>query len=317
MSDFDFSPRGKPTFYYIGVTTTQSSIMKVFPKWAEYLGIGGTPIVGINCKIHDDPEVYRSVVEFIKKDKNSLGALITSHKIDLYDAAKDFFDEVGAYVKLLGELSCISKRNGELWAHAKDPISSGLAYEAFIPKDHWKKTGGEICIIGAGGASLALTMYIMENIEKEFWPSKIYVANRSTPRLDTMKNIHKIINPGIQIEYFHCPKPENNDKIVDGLKPHSLVINGTGAGKDFPGSPITDAAQFPEKGFAWDYNFRGDLVFLKQAKAQQKDKNLHIEDGWIYFLHGWQRAIAEVFHLVIPTSGPEFEELSRIALEVK
>ena len=51
MSNFDFLPAEKPTFYYIGVTTTQSSIMKVFPKWAEYLGIGGTPIVGINCKI--------------------------------------------------------------------------------------------------------------------------------------------------------------------------------------------------------------------------------------------------------------------------
>ncbi len=317
MSNFDFSQREKPTFYYIGVTTTQSSIIKVFPKWAEYLGIGGTLIVGINCQIHDDPEVYRKVVEFIKKDKNSLGALVTSHKIDLYDAAKEFFDEIGSYVKLLGELSCISKRNGKLWAHAKDPITSGLAYEAFIPKDHWKKTGGEICIMGAGGASLALTTYFMENLKKEFWPSKIYVINRSTPRLETMKKIHKKINPGIPVEYYHCPKPEDNDKIVNRLKPHSLVINGTGAGKDFPGSPLTDTAQFPDNGFVWDYNFRGDLIFLKQARVQQKDKNLYIEDGWVYFLHGWQRVIAEVFHLDIPTSGPEFEELSRIALEVK
>ena len=317
MSNFEFSPREKPTFYYIGVTTTQSSIMKVFPKWAEYLVIGGTPIVGIDCKIHDELEVYRKIVEFIKKDKHSLGALVTSHKIDLYDAAMEFFDEIGDYVKLLGELSCISKRNGKLWAHAKDPITSGLAYEAFIPKDHWKKKGGEICIMGAGGASLALTTYFMEKLEQEFWPSKIYIANRSTTRLETMKIIHQKINPGIPVEYFHCPKPEDNDKIVNRLKPHSLVINGTGAGKDFPGSPITDAAQFPQNGFAWDYNFRGDLIFLKQARAQQKDKNLHVEDGWVYFLHGWQRVIAEVFHLDIPTSGPKFEELSRIAMEVK
>ncbi|MFX1337949.1 MAG: shikimate dehydrogenase [Promethearchaeota archaeon] len=317
MSNFDFQARNKPTFYYIGVTTTQSSIMKVFPKWAEYLGISGTPIVGINCKIHDDPQVYRKVVEFIKNDKNSLGALVTSHKIDLYDATKEYFNGVGPYVELLGELSCISKRNGELWAHAKDPITSGLAYKAFIPKDHWKITGGEICIMGAGGASLALTTYLMENLKQEFWPSKIYVTNRSIPRLETMKNIHQKINLGIPIEYFHCPKPEDNDKIVNILKNHSLVINGTGAGKDFPGSPITDAGEFPQNGFAWDYNFRGELLFLKQARAQQKEKNLHIEDGWVYFLHGWQRVIAEVFHLDIPTSGPEFEDLSRIAMEVK
>ena len=48
-----------------------------------------------------------------------------------------------------------------------------------------------------------------------------------------------------------------------------------------------------------------------------KEKNLHVEDGWVYFLHGWTRVIAEVFHVDIPTSGTEFEELSKIALEVK
>jgi hypothetical protein len=55
------------------------------------------------------------------------------------------------------------------------------------------------------------------------------------------------------------------------------------------------------------------LVFLDQAKAQQKSKNLQIEDGWIYFIHGWTRVIAEVFHIEIPTHGPVFNELSNIA----
>ena len=102
--------------------------------------------------------------------------------------------------------------------------------------------------------------------------------------------------------------------------PLNLYVIGlafSGAGKDFPGSPLTDAAEFPINGLIWDYNFRGDLVFLKQAESQKKEKNLYIEDGWVYFLHGWQRVIAEVFHLDIPTSGPEFEELAKIALEVK
>ena len=29
----------KRTFYFIGVTTGQSAIMKLFPKWAEFLGL--------------------------------------------------------------------------------------------------------------------------------------------------------------------------------------------------------------------------------------------------------------------------------------
>ena len=101
------------------------------------------------------------------------------------------------------------------------------------------------------------------------------------------------------------------------MKPGSLVVNATGLGKDAPGSPLTDAPSGPQDGIAWDFNYRGDLVFLDQARAQQHAKNLQIEDGWIYFIHGWTRVIAEVFHIDIPTSGPQFDELSRIAADAR
>jgi hypothetical protein len=44
---------------------------------------------------------------------------------------------------------------------------------------------------------------------------------------------------------------------------------------------------------------------------------LHVEDGWVYFLHGWTQVITEVFHIDIPTRGPGFEEISRIAAEAR
>jgi shikimate dehydrogenase len=92
-------------------------------------------------------------------------------------------------------------------------------------------------------------------------------------------------------------------------------MNATGLGKDRPGSPITDDARFPRGGLAWDFNYRGDLRFLVQARAQLKERNLAVEDGWIYFIHGWAQVIAEVFHIEI---GPErIDELSRIAGEVR
>lgn len=317
MDIFDYSPRKKPTFYYIGTSTFKSSIMKVFPKWAEYLDLGDPDFIGIDCKVHDSPEVYRKIVEFMKKDSLSLGALITTHKLDLYEASRDLFDMVGSYTELLGELSCISKHEGKLWAHAKDPITSGLSYEAFIPKNHWKKCGAEIFIIGAGGASLALTTYLMQTLSPENYPSTIYISNRSIPRLDMMRKIHAQINPGIKMEYLYHPDPLKNDKIANRLKPGSLVINGTGLGKDSPGSPLTDKARFPLNGYAWDYNYRGELSFLRQARAQQNARNLHVEDGWVYFLHGWTRVIAEVFHVEIPTSGPKFEIISDIAKKAR
>ena len=58
-------------------------------------------------------------------------------------------------------------------------------------------------------------------------------------------------------------------------------------------------------------------MFLDQARAQHAERQLQIEDGWIYFIHGWTRVIAEVFHIDIPTSGPRFDEISRIAASVR
>ena len=72
----------------------------------------------------------------------------------------------------------------------------------------------------------------------------------------------------------------------------------------------------PENGIAWDLNYRGELIFLDQARAQEKARNLRVEDGWVYFIHGWTQVIAEVFHIDIPTSGPRFDAISRIALDV-
>jgi shikimate 5-dehydrogenase len=317
MNKSDLVPATRPTFYFIGVTTGKSSIMKVFPEWAKQLGLGECQMKGIDCKWHDDPAVYREVVSFIKNDPLSLGSLVTTHKIDLLSAARDLFDALDPHAELLGEISCISKKEGKLWGHAKDPITSGLSLKAFVPADHFKKTGAEMCLLGAGGSSLALTAYIMQNMKQEEWPSRIHITNRSPHRLDEMKKIHAQINPGVSVEYHHCPEATDNDEVVNGLKPGSLVINATGLGKDAPGSPLTGAALFPMNGYGWDFNYRGELVFLDQLRARQKARNLHIEDGWTYFLHGWTRVIAEVFHIEIPVSGPAFDALSDTARNVR
>ncbi len=322
MTVNELVPADKPTFYFIGVTTGKSSIMKVFPKWAEYLGLGEVPIKGIDCKWHDEGEVYRKVVKFLKNDPLSMGALVTTHKLDLLSAAGDMFEYLDPYAELLGEVSSISKKDGKLCGHAKDPFTSGYSYDAFVKADHWKKTGGELCILGAGGSSLALTAYIMKQKKKDEWPAKIIVTNRSPNRLEEMKKVHAKINPGIRMEYVLAPAAEDNDRVVNALPPHSLVVNATGLGKDAPGSPLTDNARFPENGLVWEYNYRGELVFLDQARAQQalaaeESRTLYVEDGWTYFIHGWTRVIAEVFHIDIPSSGPVFDELSKIAADAR
>lgn len=317
MNDGSFQNAGKPTLYFIGVTTGQSSIMKVFPAWAEYLRLGDCAIKGFDFKLHDEPSRYRAAVAFLKSDPLSLGALVTTHKIDLLHACRDQFDELDEFANFMGEVSSISKRENRLVGHAKDPITSGLALEAFLPERHWARTGAEAFVLGAGGSAIAITWYLLRQEHGTNQPSRIIVANRSTPRLEEMKRIHQRLGATAPVEYVHAPAPEISDCILAQLKPGSLVINATGLGKDAPGSPLTDAARFPQNGIVWEFNYRGDLLFLQQARAQQQARNLLIEDGWIYFIHGWTRVIAEVFHVEIPTTGPVFDELSRIAASVR
>jgi shikimate 5-dehydrogenase len=316
MLPSELTPATEPTLYFIGVTTTQSSIMRVFPAWARHLGLGAVAIRGVDCKIHDDPQVYRQVVSFIKLDPLSLGGLVTTHKIDLLKAARDLFDWLDPYAQQLGEVSSISKRDGKLYGHAKDPISSGRAFDAIAPGEYWTRTGAEVCILGAGGSSLALTLYL-EQLPEGRRPSKLYVTNRTAPRLEAMITVHAMMDLPIPIEYSLSPSTPRNDVAVEKLKDYSMVINATGLGKDAPGSPLTDCIRLPTNGIIWDFNYRGKLVFLNQARARQADCHLRIEDGWLYFIHGWLCVIAEVFHLDLPASGPAFDELCRIAAEAR
>jgi len=308
-----YPPAPQPTIYFLGVTTGRSSIMKVFPEWAKALNLREAVIRGIDFPPHAEPAAYRLAVEHIRRDPLSQGALVTTHKIDLLKACRDLFDELDPYAQLMGEISCISKQGGRLIGHAKDPITSGLALEAFLPAGYWRGSGAEVLVLGAGGSSIAITSYLVKPEHGANRPSRITVTNRSQPRLAEIRHIHEQLASGVPCEYHHCPRPEDNDRLVDRLPAGSLVMNATGLGKDGPGSPITSAARFPQDGIAWDFNYRGNLVFLDQARAQQQTRNLRVEDGWVYFVHGWTHVIAEVFHVDIPCRGPIFDDLCGIA----
>ena len=303
----------KPSMFFIGVTTSKSSINSVFPRWAEYLGLGDCELRGMDFRLHDDPERYREAVEFIKNDPLTKGALVTTHKIDLCAACRGQFDVLEPLSDAMGEVSSLYKRGSLLHARAADPWSAGLSLEAFLPPGHWEKTGAEVLILGAGGSAMALAWHLSKPGHGANRPSKIHVANRSTPRLEHLRHLHESWNSGVPLECHHVPQPELADALAGALPPGSLIVNATGLGKDAPGSPLTNAVVFPEQAVVWEFNYRGDLLFLEQARNQEKNRRLQVEDGWVYFLHGWTRVISDVFDVDIPVSGPVFDELSRIA----
>lgn len=303
----------QPTMYFIGVTTGSSSIMKVFPEWAKALGLENAVMKGIDIAIHEKPEVYREVVQFLKDDPLSLGALVTTHKIDLYNAAHDLFDVEGTYAKQFGEISSIYKDGDKFCCDAKDPITCGMAMEEYVPENYWKNNPeAGVFIMGAGGSCISMCSYYMRNFSKENSPSKIVVCNRSLPRLEECQHINEKFYPGtIPAEYYLTPEPGQNDEQLAKMGKGSLVINATGLGKDRPGSPLTDSAVFPENALVWELNYRGERKFMHQALAQTDSRGVTVIDGWMYFIYGWTQVIADVFHTEI--LGERLKEMSRIA----
>ena len=64
------------------------------------------------------------------------------------------FEYLDPYVAMFSELSSISKKDGRLEGFAKDPISSGLSLEAFVPKNFFKDHRGDVLLLGAGGSAI-------------------------------------------------------------------------------------------------------------------------------------------------------------------
>jgi shikimate dehydrogenase len=246
--------------------------------------------------LHAAPEAYRQVVAQIKHDPLSLGALVTTHKMDLYAAAQDLFDELDPYARITRELSCISKTAGRLVGHAKDPVSVGLSMHAVLGSQYFGRTGGHVLLLGAGGAATATVLHLLRQPAGDR-PTRLVVVDRAQQRLDHLQAMVAQLDAPIALDYVCNDDARGNDELMARLPPGSLVINATGMGKDSPGSPITDDGVFPQHGVAWEFNYRGALDFLHQARRQAAARNLHVADGWVYFLHGWSQVIAQVLQI--------------------
>jgi shikimate 5-dehydrogenase len=289
--------------------------MKVFPLWMKVLGREEVVMEGVDCKIHDDPEVYRKAVAQIKYDPLSLGSLVTTHKIDLLNAAHDMFEYLDPYALITGEVSSISKLDGHLEGHAKDPLTSGASLDAIIEKGYFGKTHGDVLCFGAGGSGVATLLHLINKKDKGDRPQNFTFVNRFQGRLDHAREMVGGLNTDIEIEYICNSDPKINDKIMEKFPPHSIIINATGMGKDTPGSPITWDGKVPMNSVSWEFNYRGELDFLHQSLAQVESRKVKVEDGWLYFVHGWTQVVAQVLHFDLTPAV--FDLLNKAASTVR
>lgn len=293
---------------FMGVTTGDSTIQRLFPLWADALGLDAE-IEGHDLPLDAPAEAYRSYLVRLCEDPALRGALVTTHKTRVYDLAEDLFDEIDAHARRCGEISCISKRDGRLRGHAKDPITARLAFEHMLgPRYFAAHQDAEVVCLGAGGAGLAISVMLAEREDR---PARLIICDRDQARV---RAATQVLDGEPGVEVHGVVDTTDNDRLVAGLPPGSVVINATGLGKDRPGSPLSPDVALPLEGVAWDLNYRGDLQFLEDAAAQASARPLRLFDGWRYFLHGWTEVIAEVFEVEM---GPErFDHLAGLASEL-
>ena len=280
---------------FFGVQTAGSLSFKLFPSWAEVLGVPGATLEGIDLPIGEHLGRHRSAVRKLKETPDIAGALITTHKLSVVQAAGDLIDALTPAARACQEVSALYKARGTLLGDACDATTSGRALAHFLGEHYWKQhPSAHILSLGGGGATVALLYYLLH--EARWHPREMVIADIDHGRLTHCKTIAKHSpSTGMTIQYAHSRSPQDNDALVAALPPCSLVINATGMGKDRPGSPVTDTVAFPEKGAAWELNYRGERPFLQLARSQQVARTLQVTDGWHYFLLGWSSVMERVF----------------------
>jgi shikimate dehydrogenase len=291
---------------FVGVDTHGSSIVRLFPRWAELLRLDAA-VEGVDLPLGAEPAAYRAVVERVVGDRGIAGAVITSHKTGVYRHAGGLLDEFDRYARLCREVSCISKRGGRVRGRATDPVAAGLAMRDL--GGGWpRKPPDQVLCLGAGGAGTAIAVRLLSAAQA---PSLVVVADADPARLEALGAVRDELARAATFELRAVAGAADADALLAAMAPGSLLVNATGMGKDLPGSPLSDHARFPERATVWDLNYRGDLGFLRQARRQAAGRGLRLHDGWRYFLHGWAEVVAEVYGLDL--TPPWFDRLAAAA----
>jgi shikimate dehydrogenase len=274
---------------FVGVSTASSSIMQVFPLWSDILGLDAE-LVGLDLPIGAPREAYRAAVAEIQEDPACAGALVTTHKIAVFDAARDMFHHLDDFAAGVGEISSIAVRGGQTFGAAKDPLTAGLALEEVLDEDHFAQ-GAQVLCLGAGGAGTAIGWYLGQRKDA---PVRMTFVDVDRDRLAHLCEVLQAHAPHVELRTLTAAEADVPAELA-ALPPGSLVVNATGLGKDRPGSPLPSSARFPRESVVWELNYRGPLEFLAQARSQQEERDLTVVDGWRYFIHGWSQVIADVF----------------------
>ena len=218
-------------FVFVGVTTSASSIVPIFPRWREALDLGDVELEGWDLPVGAPAARYREAVTRLQAEPDVVGALVTTHKLDLFHAAARPVRRArrarpaaprGVLHRAprrtparLGE-GCDQRRPGARGAHAARATSRAAATRS--------------CSAPAGPAARSSTTCSAAAPP----PGRVIVTDHSRSGSSASRR-------------WRRGSPATAPSCVAALPPRSLVVNATGMGKDRPGSPLGPAARFPPR----------------------------------------------------------------------
>jgi len=283
----------KPTMFFIGVSTDKSIVNNVFQDWIKILD-KDAEIIGVNLDINCNTSKYLEIVSYIKSQPLALGSLVTTHKVRLYNSTKHLFDSISNSCREFEEIGAIYKKGKSLYGEVTDIYTTKYALNQFFSLNYFKNNFADCCILGAGGAGLALAFNILSN--KNSLPDRLILTDINKSRIENSKKILKKYDKNNILE-LHLVTNSETDEIIKNLKKGSLIVNATGLGKDRDGSPFSANVDIPMNCYLWEFNYRGNLDFLRIAREQSVKNELVIVDGWMYFIHGWTQVMSRVFNI--------------------
>ena len=284
---------GPPLIVFLGISTAGSLVHEVFPAWAPIFA-PGCVLVSVDLPPDAPAAEFRNVVSVMQRHPHVRGGVVTSHKLRLFQACQDMCDSQDLLVRLTHEINALDTRDG-VHAFARDPQSLDIVLAELLGASAARPA----TCIGAGGSAIALLLASLLDVAASLRADAPILRAQPGPVADlTIIGLDQAALDGVDAVRERCAAPagavrlvasadaDSTTAIVDSAPPGSVVVNATGLGKTDDRSPLLDSATFPAGALAWDFNYRGPLPFLAQAKASHAT----IEDGWAYFVAGWSAA---------------------------
>jgi shikimate 5-dehydrogenase len=289
---------GGPLYLFIGVDTAGSSVHRAFGSWAPHFGLEAQ-LRGVDLPESTDRRTSRRLVTALRDNRAVHGAVVTSHKLRLYRACSDLFDTAEPFVELTHEVSALDTRDG-VHAYARDVQSLDLTLHGASAAS--VAAGRPLVCLGAGGAATALLLATRLDVPRTLADGRIatlaphdvvpltVIDRRPEPLAELLAAADRSGLGRAALDVALATTPRGGAQVLQRAAANSLIINATGLGKTGPGSPLPGPDAFPPGSAAWDFNYRGPLTFLAQARAA----GVPWMDGWEYFLAGWTCALGAI-----------------------